>query len=431
MPIFAISNENKSTAPSQRASIGIEHCGAYPLTIEGYSRRILIAHAPKPPSPSMILLPTHEFHPKRGGIAVYVEETARAGVALGSEWQVFAGGPTLSEPKSLPFAYEPIPNRGSLNWPDLWKTAAFLRQRRKAIEEATLCLAEPGPIFTYIYDLILHLPRPRKLVLVLHGSEILRLAAFPHRRAGFKRLLQKADRIGVVSRYAGELLERHFAGHTDRTFLVPGALRSTFRPPAIRTRPWTDSSLRVLTVARLHPRKGFFHVIRALGRLPDDLRNRIVYEIVCPENNTRYAQQLAVLAKRNQVLLQVTHNDRNLKQIYADADIFAMTSESHARSVESFGLVYLEAGASGLPVIAHETGGVAEAVCNGISGLLVKPGNSDGLTAAFQRLLSDPGLRRQLGEGGRKVADSFSWSRNIETLFPEEIKAHADSLREQ
>jgi phosphatidyl-myo-inositol dimannoside synthase len=370
-----------------------------------------------------IVLVTHEFPPARGGIATYVEETARALAGRGVRVSVWAGGKPLKDAGTFPFRYEPIPNRGSLDWPCLWQTAAFLRARREIVESATVCFAEPGPIFASLYPWVFRTPRPRRLVLVLHGSEILRLAAFPHRRAGFRRLLKQADTIGVVSEYTRGLLERHFSGHGDRAVLVPGALRSDFQKPAARARAADDAELRVLTVARLHPRKGLHHTIAALGRLPAELKQRVVYQVVGPPSRPAYVEKLKRLAAETEVSLELRHDDRDLKQIYADADVFAMTSENSRMSVESFGLVYLEAGACGLPVVAFATGGVGEAVREGESGILMEPGDGTGLTAALTKLLESAALRSQLGEGGRRRAAERSWESNVRKLFAPELRA--------
>ena len=109
--------------------------------------------------------------------------------------------------------------------------------------------------------------------------------------------------------------------------------------------------------------------------------------------------------------------DEKLGALYAQADIFAMTSMPHKHSVEGFGLVYLEAGAHGLPVIAHDIGGVPEAVADGETGLLVAPGDGAALTQAFARLIADPALRRRLGEAGRIRAARNSWRDSAQSLF--------------
>ena len=94
-----------------------------------------------------------------------------------------------------------------------------------------------------------------------------------------------------------------------------------------------------------------------------------------------------------------------------------MTSVNLERSVEGFGLVYLEAAAHGLPVVAHDVGGVSEAVADGVTGLLVPPDRPAQLAAAFERLIHDEHLRHRLGNAGREWAGRNCWKQSAEVLF--------------
>jgi phosphatidylinositol alpha-1,6-mannosyltransferase len=81
-------------------------------------------------------------------------------------------------------------------------------------------------------------------------------------------------------------------------------------------------------------------------------------------------------------------------------------------SVEGFGIVYLEAAACEVPSVAGATGGVADAVVDGETGLLVDPLDEAALADALVRLLGDPALRERLGrQGRRRILEEFSWAR--------------------
>ena len=110
-------------------------------------------------------------------------------------------------------------------------------------------------------------------------------------------------------------------------------------------------------------------------------------------------------------------DDAALQRHYAEADVFALTSELQSKSVEGFGLVYLEASASGLPILGHRTGGVEDAVQDGVTGLLVEPGDQAGLDSALATLVEDAALRERLGANGRKWARKFSWDRCAEAVY--------------
>ena len=100
---------------------------------------------------------------------------------------------------------------------------------------------------------------------------------------------------------------------------------------------------------------------------------------------------------------------------YEAADVFVMTPKEVGGDVEGYGIVYLEAGALGLPVIGSRTGGVVEAIDHGETGLLVNPGDPEGLAKAIIALLEDEKLREKLGKRGREKA-----KQHTRTRLPEE-----------
>jgi phosphatidylinositol alpha-1,6-mannosyltransferase len=98
----------------------------------------------------------------------------------------------------------------------------------------------------------------------------------------------------------------------------------------------------------------------------------------------------------------------------AEAHVFAMPSRlppSGTEGGEGFGIVYLEAGLQGLPVIAGGVGGALDAVVHGETGLLVDPTSSEELADALTGLLLDPDRARTLGAAGARRAREFSWER--------------------
>jgi glycosyltransferase involved in cell wall biosynthesis len=362
---------------------------------------------------------THEFYPVRGGIATFTEELARASANLGHEVEVWAQSAPPDSEKSWPFRLRRLPLRGTH---DIWCQMALAEQvisSRRKIRHATVYLPEPGPMLTMMLLQFFHAFRPGKLVLTFHGSEILNFSASPLRRALARRLIQRADRVSTLSRYTRNLLLQHFPEASDKIYLTPGALRSDFGlVPARESAP--RDKIVVLTVGRLHPRKGQLETLRALQMLSPSARSKVEYWIVAGRSKDRYEQEVrAAAAARPQVKVQFFGNlpDDELSSIYDQADIFAMTSVTHGNSVEGFGLVYLEAAAHGLPVVAHDLGGVSEAVLDGETGLLVPPDRPVQLAAALDRLIHDEPLRRRLGAAGRAWARRNSWRKSAEALF--------------
>lgn len=364
-----------------------------------------------------IYILTHEFYPRRGGIATVTEEIACACAQLGCEVEVWAQAlPADATEKPWPFRLRRLALKGTHDFLCLLELARELIRHRRQLRYATVYLSEPGPMLTLMSLQFLKAFRPTRLILTFHGSEILKFHRHPIRRWLTRRLIGNAARVSTLTNYTRDLLCAHFPEAAPKIFLTPGALRAGFTPvPPARS----ASRLVILTVGRLHPRKGQLQTLQALQALPAADRTRIEYWLVAGESKGNYERTLQTAAAQADFPVKFLGNlpDDRLAEVYAQADIFAMTSINHGLSVEGFGLVYLEASAHGLPIIAHAVGGVGEAVVDNVTGLLVPPDEPVALTAAFARLLGDAALRQQLGAAGREWAQRNSWQHSARLLF--------------
>lgn len=372
-----------------------------------------------PPLPANpVFLITHEFYPVRGGIATFAEEIARASAGLGYDVEVWAPSAPPQTEKKWPFRLRRLPLRGTHDlWCQFRLALQFIRTRRQ-LRHAIVYLPEPGPMLTMMLLQFFHAFRPRRLVLTFHGSEILKFTGSPLRHWLTRRLIRHAARVSTLTNYTQELLLASFPEAADKIFLTPGALRTDFVVvPPKPLRP--QGNIIVLTVGRLHPRKGQLLTLRALQALAPDVRARLEYWIVGGAAKGGYADTLRAAAAESDFPVSFLGNlpDDELADIYDRADIFAMTSVNLERSIEGFGLVYLEAAAHGLPVVAHDVGGVSEAVADGVTGLLVPPDRPAQLAAAFERLIHDEHLRHRLGDAGREWAGRNCWEQSAEVLF--------------
>ncbi len=108
---------------------------------------------------------------------------------------------------------------------------------------------------------------------------------------------------------------------------------------------------------------------------------------------------------------------RELPGLYRDMDIFCMPTSSRwgGLEVEGLGLVYLEAAATGLPVLAGDSGGSPETVIPGVTGFIVA--DVDAIIEGLEILLADPDTARAMGQAGRRfVEEEFTWERVIQRL---------------
>jgi glycosyltransferase involved in cell wall biosynthesis len=366
-----------------------------------------------------VYLITHEFYPVRGGIATFTEEIAKASASLGYDVEVWAQSAPANLEKTWPFRLRRLPLKGTHGLLCQLRLARELVSNRRRLRHATVYMPEPGPMLTMMLLQFFHAFRPNRLVLTFHGSEILKFARSPFRRWLGRQLIRRATRISTLSTYTQELLLTHFPEAAEKAFLTPGALRTDFVVVPPRPERPKDKII-ILTVGRFHPRKGHLRTLRALQMLPPEVRARLEYWIVSGQSKGNYEGIVrAAAASQPDLAVRFFGNlpDEELAQVYDCADIFAMTSVPHGESVEGFGLVYLEAAAHGLPVVAHDVGGVSEAVLDGETGYLVPPDRPAQLAAAFEKLIHDPELRRRLGAAGREFARRNCWKRSAEALF--------------
>ena len=376
-----------------------------------------VSHQPAPPP---IFLITHEFYPRRGGIATFAEEIAKASVSLGYDLEVWAQSTCAdSGEKRWPFRIRRLPLKGTHSlWCQFRLGCELIRSRRK-LRHAIVYLPEPGPMLTMMLLQFFRAFCPARLVLTFHGSEILKFADSPLRRWLARRLIRRATRISTLTKFTQHLLLARFPEAASKIFLTPGALRSDFAVVPPKPAAPKDKIV-VLTVGRLHPRKGQLRTLQALQTLAPDVRAQLEYWIVGSQSKANYEETLRTVAAAQPDLAVRFFGDipdDELSDLYDRADIFAMTSINHGHSVEGFGLVYLEAAAHGLPVVAHDVGGVSEAVRDGVTGLLVPPDRPAQLAAAFEKLIHDPALRRRFGAAGRDWATRNCWKESAEALF--------------
>jgi phosphatidylinositol alpha-1,6-mannosyltransferase len=130
-------------------------------------------------------------------------------------------------------------------------------------------------------------------------------------------------------------------------------------------------------------------------------------------DTARLRTMAARLGLARRVHLPGRLTDADLAKLYAAGDVFAMLCRNRWGGLEQegFGIVFLEAAACGVPQVAGDSGGAAEAVLDGVTGIVVRdPRDADEAAQAIARLLDDPGLRAKMGEASRRrVEEELSW----------------------
>ena len=190
--------------------------------------------------------------------------------------------------------------------------------------------------------------------------------------------------------------------------IIPNGIDLThFSPDVLPIEQFCDGKMNILFVGRLEKRKGFSYLLKAYQQVKEEIpRCRLI--VVGP--GTRLRKKYDRLVRRHKIKDVVftgytTYED--LPRYYKTADIFC----SPATDRESFGIVLLEAMATGKPIIATNIEGYASVLTDGEEGLLVPPKDAKELARALITLMSDKSLRQRMGDQGLATAQEYNWEK--------------------
>jgi glycosyltransferase involved in cell wall biosynthesis len=224
-----------------------------------------------------------------------------------------------------------------------------------------------------------------------------------------RRHVRRADRVLATSRHSAERLAVDYGLDPDSIRVVPEPIDLTRWRKALEGAPGDRAETpTILCVAHLYPRKDVATLLDAIARLPGATL-RVVGtgpELARLQGQAKRLQ----LADRVQFLGHVSFE--RLAAEYRRADVFCLPSRQ-----EGFGIVFLEAMAAGLPIVAARAAAVPEVVADGECGILVPPGDAPELASAFERLLADSAERRHLGEAGRRRVERYDATKVAEQFL--------------
>ena len=223
--------------------------------------------------------------------------------------------------------------------------------------------------------------------------------------------LRKAKGIFPVSNYSAHLVRSLGIEQNRIKVLLNGVNTQHYLPAANNQKK--NKQQKLLTVARLDLNKGHDYVLKALAILKKQGFTPNYTIVGQGPEEMRLRKMVQALGLENQVVFTGFIPDNQLPAIYTSCDIYVMASREipgRLDLVEGFGISFLEASASGLPVAAGDSGGISDAVQHGRTGLLVDPDNPEDIASAIKRLLTDSNLARRLGDEGRRWAETeMSW----------------------
>ncbi len=248
-----------------------------------------------------------------------------------------------------------------------------------------------------------------------YAYEFMKFARAPLIPALFRRVYNRSRAVIAISHYTAEQLTQ-FGVNTARIRVVfPGAPTpeavSDETLCQVREKLVLDGAPLILAVGRMIPRKGHAKLVRALAVVREHHPTALLVCVGQGPTVVDVAREAQRLNLREAVRLPGRLSDPEVAALYTLCDVFALpTGEDQRGQVEGFGLVFSEAHAYGVPVVAGRSGGVVDAVLHGETGLLVDPNDDDGLADALLRLLNDKDEAARLGAAGKaRVGQELNW----------------------
>jgi phosphatidyl-myo-inositol dimannoside synthase len=375
---------------------------------------------------SKVLIVTNDFPPRSGGIQSFVHALALRlptdGVVVyapawpgAAEFDCRQPFPVIRHPGSLML---PVPSVGA---------------HACALLAAHDC---DSVLFGAAAPLGLLAPRLRRagaqrIVGITHGHEA-GWAALPGARAVLRRIGAEVDVLTYLADYFRIRLARALSGAaaTEMVRLAPGVDTAQFRPGAggalIRRQLGIAADRPVVVcVSRMVPRKGQDTLIRAWPAVRAQVTGDPLLLLV---GDGPYRSRLDAIARQLGVTDSVTFTGpvgwEDLPAYYDAGNVFAMPCRTRRAGldVEGLGIVYLEAAATGLPVIGGDSGGAPDAILDGETGYVVSGRGKEALTDRLVELLSDPAGAAAMGDKGRSWIER-EWTWDIVTSRFQQILA--------
>lgn len=251
-------------------------------------------------------------------------------------------------------------------------------------------------------------------VILAHGSELLQAQNHPNRKALLTSVLHSADLVFANSHFTADLLKRLEVLEERIRIVHPGVDPQFFNLPQstmnLKDRYHLKNNSILLTVSNLVERKGHDRVIESLPLVLKEVPNLIYLIVGEGVQKVRLRYLVDRLNLQNHVRFRGSVSQEQILDYYQMCDLFVMPARQVGCDVEGFGIVYLEANACGKPVIGGRSGGTADAIVHGQTGFLVGPDSIEELADRIIQLLIDEGMRRRMGQAGRKrVLEHFTW----------------------
>lgn len=357
------------------------------------------------------LLFTLEYPPFKGGVANVYENIIKYYPEPDNIFVLHNNGGELINNK-LP----------ALKWlPAVWRL--FRAVKKNKIDHILVGQILPLGTAAFIISKFIKI----KYSVILHGMDFTYAIKTARKKWLTGKILKNAENVICMNSYTAGLAREFLKEGTEKiTVINPGVDKE------LRISKPRDYELRInlikkynlenkiilLSVGRLVKRKGVDMVLKSL---PEVLKvaSNLVYVIGGAGADEKYLKNInKELQKTGEIIFLGKISDEEKRGWFNLCDIFIMPSRKIGDDFEGFGIVLLEANMAGKPVIAGDSGGISDAVENGVNGLLVDPNDINDIIYAIVKLAKDKELREKLGKQGKERAErEFGWERQAGKIY--------------
>lgn len=347
------------------------------------------------------LLVTIEFPPFIGGVANYYSNLVKYWPAKDDIYVLDNSSRKLNAQNS---------------WPE-WLPSIFnIREeiKKNNIDHIIVGQILPLGIAVWFLKMFYHFD----YTIMLHGMDLAFSQKTFRKKVIAKKIIAGAKQIICSNSYTAEEVKNFLDDKAKVHTVNPGIDVTTVqtdvhRIDQLKEQFGLQDKTIIFSLGRLVKRKGFDSVIKTLK---NEKFPNIEYFIAGNGPDETYLRNLACDAPFIHFLGEI-NNDGKWAWLGL-CDIFIMPARNIAGDYEGFGIVYLEANLASKPVIAGDSGGVKDAVIDGLNGLLVKPENEKDLATAIRKLSENNELREKMGAQGRvRASELFTWEKLIQKIY--------------
>jgi phosphatidylinositol alpha-1,6-mannosyltransferase len=359
------------------------------------------------------LVVTNDFPPRVGGIQSFVHSLASQlppdeVVVYAPKWK---GAPAFDA--AQPFEVVRHPTSLMLPTPDVLRRAREIARARRC-DSVWFGAAAPLGLLA---PALRRDPGVSRVVASTHGHEV-GWAKLPAAKQLLARIGADCDTVTYLGQYTLERLQKACGPKTHFEHLPSGVDSQLFSPSAdgamVRRRHGLIDRPVIVCVSRLVARKGQDVLIRAMPTIARAIPGVALLIVGGGPHREQLERMVREAGLERDVVFTGSVPFEELPAHYAAGDVFAMPCRSRLRGleVEGLGIVYLEANACGLPVVAGDSGGAPDAVLEGQTGHVVDGRSVDAVTEKIIGLLRDDERRREMGAAGREwVTREWQWSK--------------------